>query len=325
MNYDKTIPIFFATDDNYIPYLDVAIRSLIDHTSVNNKYDIYVLNTGLSERSKQMVKSQEKQNVSINFCDISLYVEEIKDKFKKIMHFGVACYYRLFIQNLFPHLTKVLYLDCDIVVLRDVADLFDVDLGDNMLAGAVEQFVANTKEYSMYAKYALGLDSQKYINTGILLMDLTKFREHKIEQKFTYMLTNYNFELIDPDQAYINFLCRGKILLLPKCWNKTNYKVDRVGSKHIVHFALAEKPWQSDVDNCEYFWYYAKKSQFYDMIRNVRQNFSDIQREQKKLAELALRQKAIDITNQDNTFYNKIVLGVLKRITQRQKEIYGVM
>ena len=325
MIYDKTIPIFFATDDNYLPYLDVAIRSLIDHSSINNKYDIYILNTGLQAEGVKKIKSQEKQNVSINFCDISFYVEEIKDKFKEILHFGVACYYRLFIQNLFPNLTKVLYLDCDIVVLNDVAKLFDVDLNGKMLAGAVEQFVANTKEYSDYAKYALGLDSQKYINTGILLMDLTKFREQKIEQKFTYMLTHYNFDLIDPDQAYINFLCRGKILILPKCWNKTNYMEDRYGSKDIVHFALAEKPWQSDVENCEYFWHYAKKSPFYEKIKEVRQNFTDQQRENKRKAELLLRQKAVDITEQDNTFYNKIVLGVLKRITQKQKEVYGVI
>lgn len=325
MNYDKTIPIFFATDDNYMPYLDVAIRSLIDHTSVNNKYDIYILNTGLNPVFKAKIQKQEKQNVSIKFCDISFYVEEIKDKFRSIMHFGIATYYRLFIQNLFPNLEKVLYLDCDIVVLRDVADLFNVDLGDNMLAGAIEQFVANTEEYSTYTKYALGLDSQKYINAGILVMDLNKFRENKIEQKFTYMLTHYNFELVDLDQAYLNFLCRGKIMILPASWNKTNYRQDKMGAKNIVHFALAEKPWQSDVENCEYFWYYAKMSDFYDMIVSVRQNFTDEQREKKRMAELNLRQKALDIAEQENTFYKKIILGVLKRITQKQREVYGVL
>ncbi len=325
MNYNKTIPIFFATDDNYMPYLDVAIRSLIDHTSVENFYDIYILNTGLKSERKQNIKEQERQNVRINFYDMSFYIDEIKESFKKVLHFGIATYYRLFIQNLFPQFKKVLYLDCDIVVLDDVARLFDVDLEGNMLAGAIEQFVANTQEYRDYAKYALGLDVQSYVNAGILVMDLQKFRENKIEQKFTYMLTHYNFELVDCDQAYLNFLCRGRILVLPKEWNKTNYQSDKYGSKKIVHYALAEKPWQSDVDNSEYFWYYAKKSKFYSLIKHTRDSFTDEQREQKRLAELSLRQKATAITEQENTFYKKIILGVLKRISQRQKEVYGVL
>ena len=301
-----------------MPYLDVAIRSLIDHASVENKYDIYILNTGLDEKLKQTLKEQEQSNVSITFYDMSFYVESIKDKFKSVLHFGVVTYYRLFIQGLFPQFKKVLYLDCDIVVLRDVADLFDVELGENMLAGAVEQFVANIPEYSNYANYALGLDSSKYVNAGILVMDLEKFREENVEEKFTYMLTNFNFELVDSDQAYINFLCRGRILILPPSWNKTNYQPDRYGEKNIVHYALAEKPWHSDVENDEYFWHYANKSKFYDVIKETRENFTDEQREQKRLAELDLRKKAVEITAQDNTFYKKIILRGLMPVSQQK-------
>ncbi len=43
----EVIPVFFATDDNYIPFLDVAIGSLIENASKNYFYDIHILNTGL--------------------------------------------------------------------------------------------------------------------------------------------------------------------------------------------------------------------------------------------------------------------------------------
>ena len=322
---DKNIiPIFFATDDNYMPYLDVAITSLVEHTTSENFYKIYVLNTGLRQDYKDKMKRLEKHNVEINFFDMSFYVAEIREKFKQVLHFGIASYYRLFIQSMFPQYKKVLYLDCDIVVLSDVAKLYNIDLGDNMLAGAIEQFVSNTTEYRTYAKYALGVDPDRYINSGILLMDLEKFRENKIEEKFSKMLMDYNFELIDPDQAYLNFLCRDKILILPNGWNKTNYPISCEGELNIVHFALAEKPWQSDVKNGELFWEYAKKSAFYDVIKENREKFTEEQRQAKRQAELNLRRKALEIAGSYNTMYKKIILeflqGAFKSIG---KEIYG--
>lgn len=320
----NVIPIFFATDDNYMPYLDVAISSLVSHTTDSIFYKIYVLNTGLREDYKNTMKRLEKHNVEINFFDMSFYVAEIKEKFKQVMHFGLATYYRLFIQSLFPQYKKVLYLDCDIVVLEDVAKLYEFDLGENMLAGAVEQFVLHTEEYSTYTKSALGIDSSKYINAGILIMDLEKFREQQIEQKFVNLLVNYNFDLIDCDQAYLNFLCRDKILILPNGWNKTNYPISCEGDLNIVHFALAEKPWQSDVKNGELFWEYAKKSAFYDVIKQNRESFTDEQRQAKRQAELNLRRKALEIAGCDNTMYNKIILEFLQgAFKAKGKEIYG--
>ena len=320
----NVIPIFFATDDNYMPYLDVALTSLVEHTTNENMYKIYVLNTGLSTEYKNMMKRLEKDNVEITFYDMSFYIDGIKEKLKSVMHFGLATYYRLFIQSLFPQYTKVLYLDCDIVVLKDVAELYSFDLGDNMLAGAIEQFILHTPEYSTYTKYAIGVDSSKYINAGILIMDLEKFRKERIEQKFVHLLVNYNFDLCDPDQAYLNFLCKDKILILPNGWNKTNYPVACEGDLNIVHFALAEKPWQSDVKNCELFWKYAKKSAFYDIIKQNREKFSEEQREAKRQAELNLRKKAVEIANSDNTLYKKIILGLFQEIMkERGKELYG--
>ncbi|MBR4270714.1 MAG: glycosyltransferase family 8 protein [Clostridia bacterium] len=309
----KLIPIFFASDDNYLPYLDVAISSLIEHTSQNNFYSIYILNTGLKDEYKARILLREQENVKITFYDMSDYIEGIKDKFKAVMHFGIATYYRLFIQSLFPQYSKVLYLDCDIVVLRDVAELYDIDLEGNIMGGAVEQFILNTPEYSFYTKNALGIDSSKYVNAGILIMDLEQFRQNKIEQKFSYLIKHYNFELIDCDQAYLNFLCMGKVKILPAGWNKTNFPINVDSELNIAHFALSEKPWQAEVKNGEYFWHYARKSKFYDEILAYRQNFTQEALEKKRQAELNLRKKAVEIANSYDNMYKKLVLGVLRR------------
>ena len=157
----KEIPIFFSTDDNYIPYLDVAISSLIANASCEFEYRIIVLNTGLNEENVCKVKKNEKAGFKIDFVDISDDVDRIKSRLKDVYHFSVVTYYRLFIASLFPQYDKVIYLDCDLVVLGDISKLYHTELGDNILGAAPEQFVQNTKEFREYAEKALGVDPNK--------------------------------------------------------------------------------------------------------------------------------------------------------------------
>ena len=106
----KEIPIFFSTDDNYIPYLDVAIASLIANASKEYNYRIIVLNTGLKEENISKVKLNERPGFVIDFIDISRQIENIKSRFKNVYHFSIVTYYRLFIASLFPQYDKIVYL-----------------------------------------------------------------------------------------------------------------------------------------------------------------------------------------------------------------------
>ena len=74
----KEIPIFFSTDDNYIPYLDVAISSLIANASKDYNYKIIILNTGLNPENIEKVKLNERDGFAIDFVDISAQIENIK-------------------------------------------------------------------------------------------------------------------------------------------------------------------------------------------------------------------------------------------------------
>ena len=206
------IPIFFSTDDNYAPYLDVAISSLIANASKEFYYRIIVLNTGLNNSSIDKIKRHERDAFKIDFIDISNDLEKIKSKLKNVYHFSIVTYYRLFISSLFPQYDKVIYLDCDLVVLGDISELYHTELGDNILGACPEQFVQNTEEFRAYAAQALAVDPDKYVNAGVLLMNLTEFRKNKIEEEFIRLISNYEFDLLDPDQAYLNYLCFGKRL-----------------------------------------------------------------------------------------------------------------
>jgi len=303
----KHIPIFFSTDDNYIPFLDIALLSLIDNADPSFDYRIIVLHTGLKEENIALIKRNEKKGFAIDFINISAAVQNIRDSLKHVYHFAVAAYYRIFIASLFPEYEKVLYLDCDLIVLGDIAKLFNTNLGDNILAAAPEEYVQNTAEFRLYAEKALGLNPDGYVNSGVLLMNLKEFRKCEIEKKFIHLITKYAFDLLDPDQAYLNFLCNGKILVLPNGWNKEPMSIPLEGDKNIVHYALYKKPWQyDDVMDGEYFWQYAKNSPFYEEICLRRASFGEEERAQKSAMAHEILQHALNIVALDETFSKKL-------------------
>ena len=304
---NREIPIFFSTDDNYIPYLDVAIASLIDNASRNYTYRLIVLNTGLKPENVAKVMQNERPGFRIEFTDISSSLESIRSHFKNVYHFSIVTYYRLFIASLFPQYDKIVYLDCDLVVLGDVSELYNTPIGDNILGAAPEQFVQNTEEFRLYAERALGVDPDGYVNAGVLVINLKAFRENKIAERFIELITKYDFDLLDPDQAYLNFLCCGKIFVLPNGWNKEPLPLPCEGKKNIVHYALYKKPWQyDDVLDGEYFWHYADASPFRDRIRRNREAFDDGERMKKESAAVEIIEHAKRIISSDVTFSKMI-------------------
>ena len=307
---NKEIPIFFSTDDNYIPYLDVAVSSLIANASKEFNYRIIILNTGLNNANVDKIKQNEREKFKIDFVDISTDVEKIKSKLKNVYHFSIVTYYRLFIASLFPQYGKVIYLDCDLVVLGDISELYHTELGDNILGACPEQFVQNTKEFRAYAAEALGVDPDGYVNAGVLLMNLAEFRKNRIEEKFVRLITEHDFDLLDPDQAYLNYLCFDKIQILSNGWNKEPMPLACEGKKNIVHYALYKKPWQyDDVMDGEYFWHYAERSPFYEQILLNKQNFGEAQRAQKEATAREILEHALMIVASDNTFSKKLCMN----------------
>ena len=297
------IPVFFSTDDNYIPFLDVALASMIENASKEYKYRIVVLNTGLDPENVAKIKQRERAGFKIDFVDMSEDLKHIKARFKNVYHFSIVTYYRLFIASMFPNCDKIVYLDCDLVVLGDISELYYTDLGDAVFAAAPEQFVRNTHEFRVYAEKALGVDPDGYVNAGVLVLSLEQFRRNEIEKKFVELLTGYDFDLLDPDQAYLNYLCDGKIRVLPNGWNKEPMPLPCEGKKNIVHYALYKKPWQyDDVIDGGYFWHYAKTSPFYGEILRRRASFGEVERAKSETVASEILVHANNIVASDRTF-----------------------
>ena len=310
-NRKQEIPVFFATDDNYVPYLVVSIKSLIDTCSMDKVYSIYVLNTGLKSDNKQVLKSMETQNVKINFVDLT---EKIKDIYSKLQaqlrdYYSPSIYYRLFIPTMFPQYKKALYLDCDITILDDVANLYNHELKNNLVGAIVDEVVTSNEVFRYYVENALGVNEYKYFNSGILVMNLDSFRKEMLEEKFIYLLNNYNFGTVAPDQDYLNVLCKGRILYIDKAWNKMPVSNEGFDEKNLklVHYNMFQKPWKYEGILYEkYFWETAKATPYYDFFKQTLANFDDAKKLKDQQAGENLLNYAKNIANDPNNFRNTL-------------------
>ena len=287
------VPVFMAVDDGYIPFLGVALKSVIENSSKENKYEIKILYTKVSEENKNKIKAYETENVSIEFVDLSSKLHEIEDKLYTRNYFSNTTYFRLFIPELYPEYDKAVYIDSDTVTLADIADLYNTDMGDNLIAGIPDGVVQAIPVFQEYVEKVVGvIDYNNYFNAGIIVMNLKTLREYKFQEKFLYMLEKIKFEVAQ-DQDYMNRLCKGRVKLLGFEWNRMPAMGKREGTINLVHYNLGCKPWYfDDVLYQEYFWKYAKKTEFYDEIRAMKSKYTDADKEKddansSKLIELA--------------------------------------
>lgn len=294
----KEIPVFFAVDDNYMPFLAVSLQSLIANASEKNYYSIKVLHTNISAENKKKISRYEQENVNIEFVDLNYYIEKIQDKLYTRDYYSKTTYFRLFLPNLYPQYDKVLYLDSDIVILDDIAKLYHTDMGDNLVAGAPDDVIQNIKVFQDYAEKVVGVaDYRKYFNAGVLLMNLDELRKFKFQEKFIYSLEKIKFAVAQ-DQDYLNRLCKGRVKLIDKGWNRMPMPDDKIKTSDIklIHYNLAYKPWHfEDILYKEYFWKYAKQTEFFDKIMEIKENYTEEDRfkdieQDRKLRKLAKKE-----------------------------------
>ena len=262
------VPVFFASDKNYIPYLDVAIQSLIDHSSTRNEYRIYVLTTDISKEDFAHIKSYERENIKIEAVDVKDKIAVVRDKLALRDYFTEAIYFRLFIPTLFPNYKKAVYLDADITLNDDIAKLYKQNLKNNNVAAILDPTVYNNSDLVYYVREALDVTEEEYFNSGVLVMNLERFRKMDIENKFYDWVNDHSFGAVAPDQDFLNITCLHKVLYIDKGWNAMPAGEELADKDlHLIHYNMFLKPWKHDnVMYEDYFWKYAKKSIYLDRI-----------------------------------------------------------
>ncbi len=293
--YKQEIPIFFAIDDGYIPFLGVCIKSIIDNCSEENLYLIKVLYTNIKKDNVAKIKKLETENVLIEFVDVNYYIDSIKDKLYTRDYYSKATYFRLFLPKLYPDYSKVIYIDSDIVLNADIAELYNIDIGNNLLGAVPDEVVGFTPIFRDYVERVVGVKSYKhYFNAGVLVMNLDELRNFNFQEKFLYLLEKVQYTVAQ-DQDYLNRICKGRVYYIDSVWDKMPLARKSIENKDIklIHFNFASKPWHYEqVPYEEYFWKYAEQTEFYDEILKEQSSYTQEQKQEdsikgKKLIELA--------------------------------------
>lgn len=304
----REIPIFFAVDDGYCPFLAVALQSLIDNSSPENTYLIKVLHTNISADNKKKIGKYERENVDIEFVDLNYYIEKVKDKLYTRDYYSKTTYFRLFLPNLYPQYDKVLYLDSDIVILDDIANLYHIDMGDNLVAAAPDDVIQFNEVFQIYAEKVVGVaDYRRYFNAGVLLMNLHEMRKFKFQEKFLYSLERVTFAVAQ-DQDYLNRLCKGRVKLLDRVWDRMPIADPKIKTADVklIHYNLAFKPWHfEDILYKEFFWMYAHETEYFDVIQQIKENYTEKDRlkdEQSHEKLIKLAKKESDCVGDDRKY-----------------------
>ena len=251
------VPVVFSVDKSYVPYCYLAINSLIKFSDSRRKYDVVVLEKDLEHLSIVLLESLSTYNVKVRCINVKKYTSSAD--LRRINFLTEETYYRLFIPIILPHYDKILYLDSDMLICKDVAQLYDVDLSDKV-AGFVRDVATDWLE--KHDRELGDLDYRKCFNAGVFLLDCKKFEIEKIREKALELLRlDYKRKerlYCYADQDLLQIVLYNKVLFLDERWNfqfqyiyrknvlyKEYLPIYEKAEKEswIIHYAGDKKPW----------------------------------------------------------------------------------
>lgn len=272
----ETIPVVAIADDRYAMPFATMICSALFSLANRYKLHVFVLGDGMAEKNKRKIR----ESVNPERCQIE-WVSPPKESLKDLTltdHFVTAVYYRLLISELIPHtFDKLIYLDSDLVVNKNLGELWSIDTGDNYLL-AVPDIGTPTIASGLLNYKELGIRAeQPYFNSGVLLINFKKWRDDKIGPKVIDYVRQYGKYIRWVDQDGLNAVLAGQWGELDPRWNQTPgiYRYssweespfqeevynNTLHNPYIVHFASGFKPWNSYRHRSQaLFYYYVDKT-----------------------------------------------------------------
>ena len=316
---NKTIPVFYACDDNFVKYMIVSLHSMIKNASKDRSYCVHVLHTDISEEMRAEILKLQNECFTIKFVNVSEYLKSISDKLPVRHYYTKSTYFRLFLADMFEEYDKAIYIDSDTIVKGDISKLYDIEIGDSLVGACHEQAMVQVDVYGTYAERVVGVSRHNFFNAGMLLINSRMWRKTRLLDKFLFYLGEYNF-VVTQDEDYLNLICKDHVHWLDQRWNTAvaegfEYPYD-VEEAYILHYIMVNKPWH--YENCrmaDTFWSYAKDTDVYGMLREELNAYTEEERERDRLSAENLYQMAIEETNKEDNYQN--ILNKTKRSPDR--------
>ncbi|TCD01699.1 glycosyltransferase family 8 protein [Pedobacter psychroterrae] len=248
------ITIVTATDNHYMVLLAALIKSIeINHTT-EQYIDFYIVGDKLSKRNiNRLNASVSSDKIIVHWLEMDKIIPEGMNLPKDKSSYPSNIYMRLFIPYFLPAgIDKIIYLDVDMIALRDVSELWTIDIGTNIV-GAVQDLIKTVgdPQGGIGNYHELGMDKNaKYFNTGLLIIDRKKWLDYGVTEKVLHCVElNTNFASL-PDQYGLNVVLYKKWHELNPLWN--TYSSLPVKSPYIIHFFHRKPIYKTYDKNQEY-------------------------------------------------------------------------
>lgn len=324
-NDPQAVSICFSSDNNYAPYLGVAVTSLIQNASAKSNYDIFILDDKISPGNKALISSMAKgyKNISLRFVDIHYYLSsKSKKSFYVYGHFTMSTYLRFFAPLIFSKHKKILYLDSDLVINKDVAELFHTPLEKNLIGAskdlAVSAIARKEERFRKYMSQKLELKQPSgYFQAGVIILNIEQMIKENIYEKLFDRLSKVK-KPIFVDQCIMNSVCQGRVKYFDGKWNVNWYLnaytpslIDKLSAAdyqtyqeagknpYILHYAGDTKPWQDPLGPwADNFWRYARATVFYEAILTLNSQSTVVGKKKKATAPQEVEKQAINLAKQ---------------------------
>lgn len=236
------IHLVLSSNENYADGMLVTVASALKSLNPEAEITIHFLNGGISQGTRARLdkicstlhKKCRWENLEIN--------EESFQKCKPGPGNSKMAYARLLIGSLLNDIEKVIYIDVDFLVLKDIGEIWNLDMQGKIAWACRDIAIPNLNGESPLPIP----DEEKqlpYFNSGLLLLDLNLWRERDIENR------SLEIALVNKtrfaDQALLNYLFRGDVGFLEQDWNWQSPNVLLNGKVRIAnyHFIWVKKPW----------------------------------------------------------------------------------
>lgn len=272
----EPIDVLFAlSEEEWVPAVAVAIRTAVRAATDPTRLRIHIAELEISAASQATLLR------SLRDLPAELHVHHIEPEqlagYPTRGRFRLSTWIRVLAPVLLPTAEKMIYLDCDIVVLRDLAHLWEIDLGDNAIAAVRDRYerwdAREVRQSSLPdspgVRAYLGRAPSKedlYVNAGVMVCNLRRWRELNAMEVLRWIAIRIGHELPYLDQDALNLAFHNQILELDSVWNDmqvveydrhykdqpaadhpihgmTSSLLRRLEASCIVHFAGAGKPW----------------------------------------------------------------------------------
>ncbi len=293
---ENSISVVIASDNNFVPHLAALIESIKSSIDNTRFLDLNVLDGGITPLNKSLLTHQFELNRQtpgkLTFIDCRNLHKDIAVH----MHFSNATFYRLSLGRLLNNHKKVIYIDCDTIVLGKLDELWDYSLDGKIIAAAPDLIMKSFVSYGtvalkeaggqpagLYLKHYLGLGTEvdNYFQAGVIVFDLDKLRTLDIEELACRNLSERTYWFLDQD--ILNIHLQGQVKFIDTAWNCVNVSANIIGGLNkewackvkedlaepkIIHYAGFEaKPWNNSNAPLGFaYWYFLRKTFWYEEV-----------------------------------------------------------